>query len=64
MSLGFGLSLLTEVGQYFLVRNVSIDDVILNTLGALCGYQLYNLLRKTKPEFVEKFLVQEKACVV
>lgn len=64
VSLGFGLSLLTEVGQYFLVRNVSIDDVILNTLGALCGYQLYNLLRKTKPEFVEKFLVQEKACVV
>lgn len=62
--LGFGLSLLTEAGQYFLVRNVSVDDVILNTLGALCGYQLYILLQKTKPELAESFLVQEKDCVV
>ncbi len=56
-SAGFGalLSTLIECGQYFIMRNTDIDDVILNTLGALIGYWLYLLLKKAAPNLCGKF---------
>ncbi len=55
---GLGVSILVEVGQYVLVRSTDIDDVILNTLGALAGYGLYRLLRALAPGFTQRFQVQ------
>jgi len=52
---GFGTSLFVEVGQYFIMRSTDIDDVILNTLGALCGFWLYLLLGRFAPRFAGKF---------
>ena len=58
-AIGLGTSLFIEVAQYFLMRSTDIDDVILNTLGALCGWWLYLLLRRACPRFTEKFLVSQ-----
>ena len=52
---GVATSVLVECGQYLVVRTTDIDDVILNTLGALCGYWSYLLLRRLFPGFSAKF---------
>ena len=44
--IGFGMSALIELAQYFIMRNVAVDDIILNTAGAICGYLLYLFIRK------------------
>ena len=56
--IGFGMSTLIEVAQYFIVRNTAVDDIILNTAGALCGYFLFLLIRKCWPKFANGFQVQ------
>lgn len=56
--LGLGVSTLIEVAQYFIVRNSAVDDIILNTAGALCGYVLFLLIRKCWPKFANSFRVQ------
>ena len=38
--IGFGMSTFIEFAQYFIMRNTAVDDIILNTLGAICGYCL------------------------
>lgn len=53
--IGFTMALLTEVGQYYIMRNASIDDIILNAVGTICGHLLYTLLRTTYPHFTDKF---------
>lgn len=53
--IGFGMSLFIEVVQYFIMRNSAVDDVILNTAGAMCGYLVYVLLRRLCPQLLEKF---------
>lgn len=58
-AIGLGTSVFIEAAQYFLMRSTDIDDVILNTLGALCGWWLYLLLRRACPRFTEKFLVSQ-----
>lgn len=58
--IGFGMSLFIEVAQYFIMRNSAIDDVILNTAGAMCGYLIYLMLKKHWPTFTKGFLCQEK----
>lgn len=55
---GLGTSVLVEAGQYFVMRTTDIDDVILNTLGALCGFWLYLLLRRLAPRFTQHFQVE------
>ena len=55
---GFGVSVLIECGQYLVVRTTDIDDVILNTLGALCGYWIFLLLRRLAPGLTEKFICE------
>lgn len=52
---GAATSVLVECGQYLVVRTTDIDDVILNTLGAICGYGIYLLLRQLFPGFLAKF---------
>lgn len=44
--LGFLISLTIEGGQLPLPRTTDVDDLILNTLGAVTGYGIYKLLRK------------------
>ena len=56
---GLGTSVLVEAGQYFVMRTTDIDDVILNTLGALCGWWLSLLLRRACPRFTQKFWVSQ-----
>jgi glycopeptide antibiotics resistance protein len=57
--IGFGLSTFIELFQYFIVRNTAIDDIILNTAGAMCGYLVYLLIKKRFPKFAAGFLCQE-----
>jgi len=52
---GGGTSLLVEITQYFVGRSSDIDDLILNTFGALCGYGVFFLLKRCMPELVGKF---------
>ena len=44
------------LAQYFIMRNTAVDDIILNTLVAICGYWVYRLLRKMFPGFSRKFI--------
>ena len=48
-ALGLGLSLLVEACQYLLGTGVpDVDDLLLNTLGAMLGYGLHCLHRRLK----------------
>ncbi len=58
--LGFGMSSFIEIAQYFIMRNTAIDDMILNTAGAMCGYFIYLLIKKHFPKFAAGFLCQEQ----
>lgn len=44
--IGFSSSLFIEVWQIFIPRTTDIDDILLNTLGALLGYLVWKLLGK------------------
>ena len=59
-TIGFIMSLFIEFVQYFIMRNTAVDDIILNTTGAMCGYFLYLLVRKVFPTFTNGFLCQEE----
>lgn len=52
---GFSSSFFVEFVQLFIARSTDIDDVILNTAGALAGYWLFCLLRAVFPGFIAKF---------
>lgn len=58
--IGFVMSLFIELVQYFIMRNTAVDDIILNTAGAMCGYFVYLLVRKVFPAFTNGFLCQEE----
>ena len=51
-------SCLIECAQFFTDSSADVDDVILNTLGALAGYGLFRLLRGLAPGFTQRFQVQ------
>ena len=55
---GFCVSLFIELCQLPLNRCSDIDDLILNTLGALAGYGLFVLLRRYAPRFVRRCRVR------
>ena len=57
--IGFGMSSFIEVAQYFIMRNTAVDDIILNTAGAMCGYLIYLFIQKNFPKFAVGFLCQE-----
>lgn len=43
LAVGAGLSVLIECTQLFLIRGTDVDDVLLNSLGALAGYGAYRI---------------------
>lgn len=49
-----GLSLFIEVFQLFVSRGTDVDDLILNTLGGLCGYWVFLLFRCVNPGLVRR----------
>lgn len=58
--IGLGMSSFIEVAQYFIMRNTAVDDIILNTAGAMCGYLIYLFIQKRFPRFATEFLCQEE----
>ena len=54
--IGFSSSSFIESVQLFIDRGTDIDDLILNTLGALGGCWLCLLLRRLAPSYVSKFI--------
>jgi len=44
---GFALSLTIEISQLFTVRAVTVDDILMNTLGAIVGYAVYRAIAKS-----------------
>jgi len=53
--IGLCASSLIEFVQFFIARSTDIDDVILNTAGALAGYWLFCLIRSIFPGFIARF---------
>lgn len=46
LTTGFALSLLIELSQLFSYRGTDVDDIILNTLGAVVGFLVYRVWDK------------------
>ena len=44
---GFALSLTIEISQLFTVRAVTVDDLLMNTLGAIVGYAVCQAITKS-----------------
>lgn len=57
---GFCTSTVIEFIQFFIGRSTDIDDVILNTAGALAGFWIFCLLRAIFPKFLQKFQCQPR----
>ena len=53
--IGFSVSLVIELLQLLLPRGTDIDDIILNTFGAILGVLIYVLLNKKYSRMFEKF---------
>lgn len=47
---GFGITLFIECCQLFVGRTFDVDDLLLNTLGVLCGFWLALVLRRIFPK--------------
>ena len=60
LCVGFFLSFFIEFVQFFINRGTDLDDLILNTLGALVGYWIYWLLRVLCPKQVSRFHCQSR----
>lgn len=58
--LGAGASCAIEFVQFFIGRSTDIDDVILNTTGAMLGFWLFCLLRAAAPGLAAQFLCNER----
>lgn len=57
---GLAASTFIEFIQLFIARSTDIDDVILNTAGALTGFWVFWLFRALFPTFTEKFQCQPR----
>lgn len=55
---GFAVSTSIEFIQFFIGRSTDVDDVILNTVGALIGFLLFCVLRMMFPNLMKKFQCQ------
>src|SRR5699024_6881246 len=47
---GLSLSLLVELSQLLNNRSTDVDDLLLNTLGALAGWAVYRMVRRWLPQ--------------
>ena len=54
---GFAVTAFIECCQLCVGRAFDVDDLLLNTLGAMLGYGLYRLLKKLVPHFAARFQV-------
>ncbi len=59
LALGFGITLFIECWQLLVGRTSDIDDLILNTLGVVCGYLLWRLAQRLAPRYTRRFYVME-----
>ncbi len=57
---GFAASFAIEFLQLFVGRSSDVDDLILNTAGALAGYWVFCLLRALFPKLTAKFQCRER----
>lgn len=55
---GLCITLGIECWQLLIGRAFDVDDLLLNTLGVLCGYGLARLLDRLAPGFVQRFRPQ------
>lgn len=60
---GFCASCTIEFIQFFIGRSTDVDDVLLNTAGALLGYWLFWLLRALFPRFFARFQCRERGVI-
>lgn len=58
--LGICITVFIECTQLLVGRSFDIDDLMLNTLGVLCGYWLWLLLRRLFPNAARFFYVTSK----
>ncbi len=56
---GCGLSVFIELTQLLLPRGTDVDDVWLNTLGAVLGYLLWKVVKKAAPKFAARCACEE-----
>lgn len=59
---GFALSLTIELLQLFTYRAVDMDDLAMNTLGAIGGYGIFCLIKKMFPGLIGSFQMPEQDC--
>ena len=57
---GLCTSCAIEFIQFFIGRSSDVDDVLLNTAGALVGFWLFLLLRALFPRFISRFQCEER----
>jgi len=57
---GFSVSLFIEISQLFLPRRTDVDDLWLNTLGALIGYLIFWIIKFIFPNAVKKSRIYKK----
>ena len=55
---GFAVTACIECCQLCVGRAFGVDDLLLNTIGAMAGWGLWLLLRKTAPGFAQRFQVE------
>lgn len=58
---GFVTSLIIELTQLFLARGTDVDDLILNTIGAVLGYLVFIIFEKLLGGYIEEVVVESKA---
>lgn len=58
---GFGFSLVIEILQLFSFRATDVDDLLMNTLGAVTGFGIFSLLKKLYPPIARDFSLPD-AC--
>ncbi len=58
--IGCGCSVLVEFVQFFIGRSTDIDDVILNTTGAVMGYWLFIIVKLLAPQMAAEFRCKER----
>ena len=58
---GFIFSLIIEVGQLFTIRATDVDDLIMNTLGTICGWIIFKLMSKIFNKLLNKTVVETLA---
>lgn len=63
LAAGFCTSFVIEFVQFFIGRSSDIDDLILNTAGALLGYGLFWSVRALFPGFFARFQCHERGVV-